>query len=259
MAAEWSKNDSKAATSWVESLPNGEKKSAALSAWSESRVQNDPNGMATDALGMPAGEIRTRYLTTACRQLAIRDLPGTVELLKQLSDAALRQTILEQAAGSCDLMHMDQATKYVVAMPPGEDQKALIKGLLTRWAPADPQSALNWLCSFPETNSQPEQVHAVIKAWSQREPAAVAKWLANVPAGTASEGMFSAFLEGAAVKYPEFAGQWTQSVADETNRRKFQAQVARQWMKTDSSAATKWIDGLDLPEDLKQPLKAPSP
>jgi hypothetical protein len=182
-----------------------------------------------------------------------------IELLKPLAEAELRQSILEQAGRDCDLTHINQAAKYVAAMPAGEDQQAILKGLLARWTPADPEAAANWLCSFPENNPQTEPIQSVIKAWSQAEPAAVAKWLTNSPAGTASEGMDTAFLEGAAGKYPEFAGQWTQSVTNETQRQKFQVQVARQWLKTDPTAAAKWIDSLDLPADLKPSLKTPAP
>ncbi|HZI30691.1 MAG TPA: hypothetical protein VFF11_00005, partial [Candidatus Binatia bacterium] len=260
IAKAWSQSDLTAATNWVESLPDGTKKDAALSALSEVWAENDPKGLASYALGLPAGEDQARYLTAACRQLAIRDLPGAVELLNQLSDAALRQDILEQAARGCDLFQLNQAAKYVAAMPAGADQNAAIKGLLARWIPADPETALNWLCSFPETNSQPEQVQSVIEAWSRREPAAAASWLANLPAGTASDGMVGAFLEGAVETHPEFAGHWSQTntnITDETRRLTFQIQVARQWMKTDPSAALNWIYSLDLPEGIAQSLTAP--
>jgi len=140
-------------------------------------------------------------------------------------------------------------------MPAGDDQKAAIKGLLSVWTPADPETALNWLCAFSETNAQPESAQAVIKTWSQSEPAAVAKWLATLPAATASEPMVSAFLEGAVAKYPDYAAQWTQAVTDETKRQKYQLQVARQWLKSDPSAASKWINNLNLPEAIKQSLK----
>jgi predicted nucleic acid-binding Zn-ribbon protein len=259
IASVWFQRDVAATTNWVASLPDGEKKDAARFALVETWAQNDPKGMVAYALALPAGDVQTRYLTAASRQLAVNDLPRTVELLQPLADAALRQNMLEQAARSCDLSQLNQAAKYIAAMPAGDDQKAAIKGLVSTWVPADPEVAVNWLVSFPETNSQPELVQSVIKTWSQPEPSVVAKWLANLPAGTASEGMVGAFLEGASVKYPDYAAQWTQSMTDENQRQKYQIQVARQWLKTDSSAATKWIESLSLPEDIKQSLKASLP
>jgi hypothetical protein len=256
IASAWLQRDLTAATNWVATLPDGEKKEAALQALAEPWVRSDPKGMITYALGLPAGDTQTRCLTAACRQLAVRDLPGTVESLQPLSDAALRQSILEQAARNCDLAHVDHAAQYIAAMPAGDDQKAVLKGLLSTWAPIDPETAVNWLCSFPETNSQPELAQSIIKTWSQAEPAAVATWLTNLPAGPASEGAVSAFLEGAAAKYPEFAGQWTQSVTNEIQRQQYQILVARQWMKTAPSAASNWINSLDLPEAAKEPFKA---
>ena len=83
------------------------------------------------------------------------------------------------------------------------------------------------------------------------DPAAVAKWLANLPPATVSDDLIGAFLEGAVVKYPEYAAQWTQSVTDETRRQNDEVRVARQWLKTDRSAALKWIERLNLPTEIK--------
>ncbi|HEX9048844.1 MAG TPA: hypothetical protein VF988_17595, partial [Verrucomicrobiae bacterium] len=213
-----------------------------------------PKGLAAYALALPSGEIQTSCLTEACRHLAERDFPAVVELLQPVPDAALRQSLLEQSARNCDLAHLDETAKYIAAMPASDDQKAAIKGLAARWAALAPETVVNWLCAFPATNSQPELVQSVIQSWSRSEPAAVAKWLTTQAPDTVSEDVASNFLAGAVAKYPDFAAQWTQSVTNETLRQKFQVQVARQWLKNDTSAATNWIGTLNLPEEVKQSL-----
>ncbi|HTL72064.1 MAG TPA: alanine-zipper protein [bacterium] len=259
IAGSFAGSDITGAVEWACGLKDDATRQSALSALTEPWAETDPKGMVTYALSLPPGDAQTQYLTAACHQLAIHDLPETMELLKPLSDEALRQNILEQAGRDCDLSQINQAAKFIAALPPGADQKAAIRGLVANWASADPQTAVNWLMSFPETNAQPEQVQSVLKPWALTEPAMAAKWLASLPAGTAGEGMFTAFLEGAGAKYPEYAAQWTQSVTDEAQRQKYQLQIAAQWMKTDPSAALKWIDSLNLPEEIKQSLKAQSP
>lgn len=257
IVANWSKHDPQSAAQFASQHAelSGKVLAAIAAAW----AQQDPQGMATYALTLPAGETQTQYLTAACRQLAAQDLPATVGLLQPLTDVALRQTILEQAAGHCDLWLLKPAANFVAALPASDDQKALIQGLLSCWAPADPASALNWLGAFPETNAQPKLVQSVINTWAQHEPAAAAQWLANQPAGTASDDVTNAFLTGVLAKYPAFAAQWTQSISDETRRQKLQLQVARQWLKTDPATATNWMDSLDLPEAIKQSLQKASP
>jgi hypothetical protein len=175
-------------------------------------------------------------------------------LLQPLTNnAALRQNLLEQAAGNSS--RVTATADYVAAMTNGEDQPAAIKGLVARWSGVAPEAALNWLRAFPETNAQAAQVELVLKSWAQREPAAVAQWLANQPSDSISETMFTAYLDGAMVKYPEFAAQWTQAVSAEAQRQKFQVQIAQQWLKRDAIAAQKWIETLDLPARIKQTLK----
>ncbi|MBW8865346.1 MAG: hypothetical protein JF609_10605, partial [Verrucomicrobia bacterium] len=115
-----SQNDFTAATNWFASLPDGDKKDAALLGLARTWVQTDPKSMAVYALGLPAGDTQTRYLTVACRLLAKHDLPGTVEVLKPLADAELKQTILEQVGSDFDLSHMDQAAKSIATPPAGD-------------------------------------------------------------------------------------------------------------------------------------------
>jgi hypothetical protein len=251
--------DLASAVEWARGLKEEPARQAALSALSEPWAQNDPQGMTTYALGLPPGDAQVQLLKTAGRQLSRRDLPGMVKLLTPLSDGGLRQSILEEAGRDCDLLHLEQTAKFISTMPAGDDQQAVLRGLLANWTAADPEAAVNWLVAFPETNAQPEQVQSVLKAWSQSEPAAVAKWLGNLPSGIASDEMIGAFLEGAEVKYPAYAAQWTQSVTDDAQRQKFQLQVARQWLKTDPSAALKWTDSLRLPEAIRQSLQAQLP
>ncbi len=246
------------AVTWAGSLKDDRTRQAALAGLANAWAQNDPKGMATYALGLPAGDEQTRYLTAACSQLAAHDWPGTVALLQPLADASLRQAILKQAAHGGGLSGLDPLSKDIAAMPAGDDQQAAIQGLLSSWSPADPASALNWLCAFPETNPQTNQVQSVIQTWAQHEPAAVAQWLAKLPAGAASDEMIGAFLDGAVVKYPEYAAQWTQSVPDAVKRQQYRLQVMQQWLKTDPAAANKWLESLNLPPDIKLSYKTPA-
>ena len=251
--------DLSAAVEWGCSLREDATRRTALSVVSEPWARTDPEGLATYARGLPAGAAQTEYLSAACRELAGRDFPATMDLVGQLADVDVRRSLLEQAASSCDLPHLDQAAKFIAAMPAGDDQKAAIKGLLSNWTSAEPEAAANWLRSFPESSPQTEPLQAVIRAWAQSEPAAVAKWLTKAPPLAANEAMVTSFLAGAVEKYPEFAGQWAQSVTNEVSRQAYEQQVARLWMKTSPAAARDWINHLDLPEDIKRPLQAQLP
>jgi uncharacterized coiled-coil DUF342 family protein len=172
------------------------------------------------------------------------DLPGAFNWAGQLPDAVSRQRALDSIMR--DPARAGQLRQAVAAMPGGEAQNAAITALLASWAPVEPEKAVDWLVAFPETDAQPEQVRYVIRVWAERDPAAAAKWLADLPAGTVGEGVTDAFLAGAVENHPVFAWQWAQAVTDETQRLKFQLQVARQWMKADPLAAGQWIGGRDL-------------
>jgi hypothetical protein len=256
IAGAWFPNDFAATTNWIAGLSGGEKKDAVLLTVVEPWAERDPQGMMAFAFALPAGELQTRFLTAASRQLAARDFSKTVECLQPLSDPALRQGILEAAARNCDLARLNPAAEFIAAMPVGDDQQAAMRGLLATWTATDPEAAANWVAAFPETNPQPEAAADILKTWSQSEPSAAANWLTHSPARTGNQAMISALIEGSLVKYPAFAAEWTLSVADEKLREKFQFLVAREWIKADPTAATRWIDSLNLPDETKHSLKA---
>jgi uncharacterized coiled-coil DUF342 family protein len=255
----WAGTDFSAVTNTIAALPDGNRKVSAQLALAEPWAQKDALELATNALALPPGEIQTRWLTAACQRLATDNFADAAELARSVTNAVLRQNLLEQAATNSDFEKFEATAKYIAAMSSGEDQQAAVKGLVSRWTVSDPESALTWLRAFPETNSQPQHIQAVLTTWAQSEPAAAAKWLANLPPEATSDAMFTAFLEGAAAKYPEFAAQWTQSVTNETQRHAFQEQVARRWRKADPVAAQKWMDSLSLPEATKPDPKPASP
>jgi hypothetical protein len=253
----WARNDFSAATNFVSGLTNDAQKISAQLALAEPWAQRDARDLATNALALPTGEVQTVWLAAACEQLATNDFAGTVALLSPLADVQLRQEFLAHAAHVAAGTQPDAAAKFIATLPAGDDQQAAMQGLLSVWATNQPAAALDWLSTFPETNAQPQAVQFVLNAWAQGEPAAADHWLANSQTGATNELFISAFLDGAVAKYPAFAAQWTQSVTNETLRQKFQVQVAQQWLKSDTNAAAKWIDSLNLPAAAKAAIEVP--
>jgi hypothetical protein len=285
--AAWTAKDSAAAAEFVKNLPPGDSRKIAITelcqqwaitnavadtntpsilAWAQSlsseneRVavtnqvvvhwaHHDPQAASQFAEQHP--ELSGQVFGDIAAALAKTNLTAATNWLAGLGDEEKKRVALSAVAETWGQVDPQGLAVYAASLPAGDSQKFVIKGLLSTWAVANPEAAVNWLVSFPETNAQPEAVSSVIKAWSQREPAAVAKWLATVPLEIASEARVSAFLEGAAAKYPEYAAQWTQSVTNETQRQKYQVQVAQQWLQVNPTAATNWLNSLDLPAALK--------
>jgi predicted nucleic acid-binding Zn-ribbon protein len=247
IVGEWARTDLAAATNFVSTLTNDAQKIVAQFALAEPWAQRDARELATNALALPAGEVQTVWLAAACEQLATNDFAGAAALLAPVADAELRHNLLAQTAHAAAGTQPESVTKFIATMPAGDDQQAALQGLLAIWATNQPAAALTWLQTFPETNAQPQAAQFVLNSWAQGEPAAAANWLTNSPDAATNEVFLSAFLDGAAAKYPAFAAQWTQSVTNEVLRQKLQAQVAQQWLKSDTNAAQKWIETLNLP------------
>lgn len=249
----WSASDAPAALAWAQTLPEETERSTATNQVAIGWAQKDPAAVATFA-GEHA-ELSPVVYEEISRAWYARDFSAATNWVATLPASEKREAASAALNDAWAKNDPKSLAAYALGLTAGAEQSAVIKVLLANWSGANPEAAANWLLTFPETNRQPEAVVAVIKTWSQSEPAAVSNWLAKLPTETFSDDLVGAFLDGAVVKYPEYAAQWTQSVTDEAKRQKYQSQVAREWMATDSAAAEKWIDALAVPEELKASLK----
>ena len=55
-------------------------------------------------------------------------------------------------------------------------------------------------------------------------------------------------------QYPEYAAPFANSLTDANQRNSAIQNVGRSWLRTDPTAATKWLNGTALPENQKQNL-----
>ncbi|MEI7808532.1 MAG: hypothetical protein WCJ07_08615 [Verrucomicrobiota bacterium] len=55
-------------------------------------------------------------------------------------------------------------------------------------------------------------------------------------------------------QYPEYAAPFANSLTDANQRNSAIQNVARNWLKTDFTAAKTWLNGTALPENQKQNL-----
>lgn len=259
----WATHDPVQAIQQWQQIPDHDQDGNILSAIITAWMAQQPDAALDWVKSQPDSESKNKALETCIGELTKTDAPQALALAESLPEGNWRSVVMAGVFNGWAARDLEAATTACLQLPEGIAKEnawdCVLNQRMAKNPAADPEAAVNWLGSFLKTNSQPEQMQSAIKAWAKAEPAAVAQWLATVPAETNSEGMVSAFLEGAVAKYPEYAGQWTQSVTNETDRQKYQIQVARQWLKTDPSAALKWINSLDLPEEIKKKLIAPSP
>ena len=236
-------------------LPDRDQHDQSLCAIMTAWVDQQPEAALNWVNGQPDSQSKNQALATGLGELAKTNPPRALALAESLPTGDWRSSVIAGVFNVWASYDLDAATTACLQLPDSPAKanawECVLNRRMAKVPAADPETAVNWVSAFIQTNAQPEQVQSVIKAWAESEPAAVADWLANLPAGITNANLDTAFLEGAVAKYPEFAGQWATAATNEIQRQKYQAQVARQWMKTDPAAALKLASSLDLPEEIK--------
>jgi len=62
------------------------------------------------------------------------------------------------------------------------------------------------------------------------------------------------FVNNLAYRYPDIAAPWAETIPDSTQRNFAIQNVAQNWMRSDPTAATAWIQKLTLPDDVRARL-----
>ena len=78
--------------------------------------------------------------------------------------------------------------------------------------------------------------------WASQDPVATTGWLERLPAGATRDAAVSAFTQSAINTDPEGAAVWASTIANENVRNTDLERIARQWLRTDKTAAQNWIN-----------------
>ena len=214
MAAAWMERDPAAARAWVDGLPAGEARDAALEKGSAALGKTDPAG----ALDWVA-------------QLAPGKLPETFQTV--FADNP-------QAAAS--------SLEVTLARLPAKDAGPLIGEVARNFGMLKPQEGIVWLNNLPDEVDAGPAARTFAAGWAGRDRAAASTWAAKVEPGPLrdhiSSGLVAGFL-GGNPDYPS-AIAWASSITDDAQRREALQKVLEPWRKISVGHANAALEGTSL-------------
>jgi hypothetical protein len=229
VAAIWAETDLASAVAWLDSLPDGENKTAArLGAASQAAEEKEPVTALKILSTLPSNDERDRWVKYAIQQWATTDRDGAVAYLNQIQNANFREELLGKITLNQAVTDPAAAAAFAVnSLPPGAQQETAVAQCVRFWAVQSPEQAAGWVSQLPEGSLRGTAMEGLIEAWARNDSAKAAEWLSGVPASPSRDTAASMLATILAKSSPDKAIQWAQTIQDEALRAQLQEKLQK--------------------------------
>ena len=207
---------------------------------------------------LPQGIDLQRTVDALARRMVLRR--GTAEAFRwaeslppDASAGRLKVNAIRRVAGA--VAELDPATAMAFAEKHGEDPagRNVYARVGSTVAQYDGELAMQWLGTLPEGIERRNAVQETYREWLKQDRGAAMRWMR----GQQTEPWLDPAIRLFAIAVsrtgdPEVGIAWAVRISPEGRRDDAILRVARMWLTADPVAAQAWIDGADIPEELKQ-------
>lgn len=224
----------RAAAGWVETLPEGDIRTAGRVLAAAEWARQEPAAAAANYPN-PAPELAS----------VLADIWGTSQpaeaarWIQQLPPGAAR----EEAAGTLATVwaasDITAAAAWSASLSDAAVRGAAVEHVATTWGAIDPDKAIGWLASQP-ADMQPRGYTGAYNSWAGTDPAGLSDWITQLPANSEADIARRSLAEVRLPADPASAmdlalGMTAASQPDAAGR------YFRQWRRTDDGAAQEWL------------------
>jgi len=260
---EWARRDPHAALETVKRIPEaGESRRLAATraltqGWFGSNAA--PDELLSYIEEIRAGRARNEVLHIFANRLVMRDGPAAaVELVDRTlpdSDGDNFKTQLVRYVTSA-VASEDPKLAVALADEHGTGRKGqhLRRRVGQSWARHDGPGAMAWALALPAGEERDDVVRSAYRSWTRRDRESAMAWMRVQQPDPALEPAMRVFIVAVASDDPPGALDWMDRIEDPKRREETLAEIGRQWMRLDPEAADVWLEGVDLPEDVKSSI-----
>jgi hypothetical protein len=241
-----------AAISWVNQMPDGAEKQAALLRLTLEAARTDPVTAVSLASKLPSSPERDEMIIHATSQWAGTDPTGASAWAHEIEEGPLRDQLLTTIAtiqGESD--PLAAATLAIEELPPGKPRDDALVGIVQRWAQNDPNAAATWVSAFPEGALRSAAVANVVKLWVDQDARPAGEWLNTLPPSASRDNGVRAYAEQIAPSSPRQAAVWAGTITDPQMRIAQLENIGTIWMVSDPIAATAWLSQMPFSQQAR--------
>jgi hypothetical protein len=257
-AASAALEDTASALSLVQSMPAGERRDAALSSVISIVAETEPERAARLAEGLAPGERRTYLFGDVARTLAMEDPAAAASWAAGLSDEEAANGAMNVAIGTWADNDPRAAAAFVDSLPAGDLRDSVEATLVEDWADTDPRRAARW--AMTHGGNQEQLLGRLIERWSFDEADEAAAWVRSLPPGETRDDALAGLGTTLSLHGDSAAAlDNIERIGDEESRDEQRRILFTQWNDVDPEGAQAYLEGTDLPDEVRSELLDPEP
>ena len=251
IASHWGREDPGAALAWADEL-NGEERFLAIENILHEWAQLDPASASDYVAHLPNSERSLDWMHGVAQAWAEQDQAAAIAWGLEQRDPTVRRRALRGATGVWAGTDAAAAGAFAVSLDNPYERHALLEEVAHRWAEQSTEDALNWAGSL-EGGDRVRATSEILHQLAGEDP----RLAAQIYDGLAPSLPDQAEREGARQQIaPELASRWSRTAPREAAdwamtlpesgevQRAAVSEVAENWLRSDSLAASEWITQL---------------
>lgn len=167
------------ASHWVESLPDGAQKGAAMRRVVDSYVREDPAAAAAWVEQFADQEFAASAIAEIGDEWAEDEPETAVSWISSLPAGDAKNAGLNEAFGNWEDRDPEAAAQHLAGMAPGPERDAAVSGFARGYAWNDPPTALAWAQDIADPGMRERSMVQAGQAYLRRDPQAALQWLQN--------------------------------------------------------------------------------
>ena len=252
LARRWTRADPHAAIAWIEELTGVERRHAMESAL-ESWADVDPLAALEYVAAMPNSEFTLDWVYHSARMYSDRDRGAALAWALEHADANVRERALSGALEHWAEADPAAAAEFVLTIGGRTERLSALEQVARRWAERDRDAALAWaagLTGEDRARATREILHRLVEE-NPRRAAEVYEGIAqDLPGGEHERGPAWHIGRELASHWAHYApgeaAAWALTLPERGDlRRDAVREVTERWVRSDSIAASAWVDGLE--------------
>lgn len=166
-----------AATTWTDTLPDGELKGSALGRVADEFARLDPAEAATWVTQYAEQDFATNAIGEISEEWAENDPAAAIQWTESLPEGEGRRRAVAEAVYEWAGDNLTEAGNYVSNLQPGEERDSAVSSYARRVINEDPAVAVEWALSIQGEELRQETTARTVREWRERDPTAAQAFL----------------------------------------------------------------------------------
>lgn len=248
----WAAYDPAGAIQWAEQ--NHEAKEGEGNPWMIGIIQGlastDPARASQLLAEMPFSEERGEALGALLPSILAQGPDAAKSWAEGITDDALKQGAIARVAEA--MAAKDPAgTADWLSRNPGEAADRSMDNVISAWMDTDKDSAVAYYQGLPAGDIRTNALRGVANSMAMDDPRAAADFL-DANAADANDRVYQQFVWHSFGEAPDIAASYIAKISNPREQEQMYGRMLDGWLRRDFNAASTWINGNTLPENVSQ-------